>query len=110
MNSNTAPARNPEVRLATVWRPEAKVSTLEADDAGRAKTASNDNANLAENALAKDPAPPSLLLVQLDAEAGRFVQTWKDASTEEIVWRYPSEAQLAFSRAVSAYQRAVSEA
>jgi hypothetical protein len=51
-----------------------------------------------------------LLLVQLDAEAGRFVQTWKDASTEEIVWRYPSEAQLAFSRAVSAYQRAVSEA
>lgn len=47
---------------------------------------------------------PGKLLVQMDADAGRFVQTLTDANAE-TVWRYPSEAQLAYSRAVKAYLR-----
>ena len=51
---------------------------------------------------------PGKLLVRLDAEAGRFVQTLTDVSNMETVWRYPSEGQLAFSRAIQAYAKAVS--
>lgn len=47
------------------------------------------------------------LLVRFDEEAGRFVQTLTDASSEETIWRYPREAQLAYSRAVMAYLRAL---
>ncbi len=50
---------------------------------------------------------PDKLLVRLDAEAQRFVQTLTDPNTEETVRRYPSEAQLAYSRAVMAYLRAL---
>jgi hypothetical protein len=50
--------------------------------------------------------PPKLGL-RLDAEAGWFVQTLTDPVTKETVRRYPSEQQLAFSRAVTAYMRAV---
>jgi len=51
---------------------------------------------------------PDKLLVRLDENAGRFIQTLTDANTAETVRRYPSEAQLAFSRAVMAYLRAAS--
>jgi hypothetical protein len=50
------------------------------------------------------------LLVRLDVEAGRFIQTLTDVSSMEMVWRYPSEGQLAFSRAVNAYAKAISGA
>ncbi len=56
----------------------------------------------------REPAGPAHLLVRMDAEAGRFVQTMTDSTTQETLWRYPSEAQLAYSRAVSAYLRALS--
>jgi hypothetical protein len=49
---------------------------------------------------------PANLMVHLDVEADRFVQTLTDATTEETVLKYPSESQLAFSRAVMAYLRA----
>jgi hypothetical protein len=49
---------------------------------------------------------PDKVLVQLDAEAQRFVATLTDSSTAEMLRRYPSEAQLAYSRAVMAYLRA----
>ena len=49
---------------------------------------------------------PTNLKLRLDADAGWFVQTVTDAVTEETVRRYPSEQQLAFSRAVTAYLRA----
>ncbi|MBY0563450.1 MAG: hypothetical protein K2P58_04605 [Hyphomonadaceae bacterium] len=54
-------------------------------------------------------APQSRLHVELDREAGRFVQTLTDLTTDQIVRRYPSEAQLAYSRAVMAYMRALAE-
>lgn len=49
------------------------------------------------------------LVVERDAAAGRFVQTWLDDQTLEVERRYPSEAQLAYSRAVGAYLKALSE-
>ncbi|MBC7767475.1 MAG: hypothetical protein H7124_01670 [Phycisphaerales bacterium] len=50
---------------------------------------------------------PNDVHVQLDAEAGRFIATLTDANTEETLRRYPSESQLAYSRAVMAYMRAL---
>lgn len=57
----------------------------------------------------REPAAPGHLLVRMDSEAGRFVQTMTDPTSQETIWRYPSEAQLAYSRAVKAYLRALSE-
>jgi hypothetical protein len=61
----------------------------------------------AEQAAAlKNGLLPDKLQVRLDERAGRFVQTLTDANSDEMVRRYPSEAQLAYSRAVMAYLRA----
>ena len=48
---------------------------------------------------------PGQLMIEVDRASGRFVQTMKDVS-EEVLWRFPSEGQLAFSRAVAAYAQA----
>ena len=49
---------------------------------------------------------PADLKLHLDSDAGWFVQTLTDPVTQETLRRYPSETQLAFSRAVAAYLRA----
>lgn len=49
---------------------------------------------------------PDTVRVQLDADAQRFVSTLTDTATSETLRRYPSETQLAYSRAVMAYLRA----
>jgi hypothetical protein len=49
---------------------------------------------------------PDKVLVRLDPDAQRFVAILTDSSTSEMLRRYPSEAQLAYSRAVMAYLRA----
>jgi uncharacterized FlaG/YvyC family protein len=49
---------------------------------------------------------PDNLQVSLDGNAQRFVQTLTDSNTGEMLRRYPSEAQLAYARAVMAYLRA----
>lgn len=54
-------------------------------------------------------AAPERLVVEKDQAAGRFVQTWLDGQTLEVERRYPNEAQLAYSRAVGAYLRALNE-
>ena len=48
---------------------------------------------------------PDALSVQLDESSQRFVQTITDSGTAAVVLRYPSESQLAYSRAVMAYLR-----
>jgi predicted lipoprotein len=63
----------------------------------------------AQIAAAQASLAPDKLLVYLDSEAGRFVEILTDAESQETIWRYPSEAQLAYSRAVKAYLRALSE-
>lgn len=62
---------------------------------------------IAEHAAAqKTELMPDQVAVALDAEAQRFVSTLTDTSTSEMLRRYPSESQLAYSRAVMAYLRA----
>ncbi|MBX9747886.1 MAG: hypothetical protein K2X34_13355 [Hyphomonadaceae bacterium] len=56
-------------------------------------------------AMLRDQVMPDKGEVRLDAEAQRFVLTLTDASTAETLRKYPSEAQLAYSRAVMAYLR-----
>lgn len=55
--------------------------------------------------VATTPAEKSLVL--FDEDAGRFVHTLTDARTQETILQYPSESQLAYSRAVMAYLRAL---
>lgn len=85
--------------------PPAQRETETLPEANAAASSANDD-NAAEP---RAPAAPGHLLVRLDSEAGRFVQTMTDSSSQETIWRYPSEAQLAYSRAVKAYLRALSE-
>ena len=59
-----------------------------------------------QEARRHDEMLPTNLKLRLDADAGWFVQTVTNSVTDEIVRRYPSEQQLAFSRAVMAYLRA----
>lgn len=64
---------------------------------------------LAEHAaMLRAQALPDKAEVRLDAEAQRFVHTLTDTSTAEMLRKYPSEAQLAYSRAVTAYLRTLS--
>ncbi|MES1201038.1 MAG: hypothetical protein ABUS57_06270 [Pseudomonadota bacterium] len=48
------------------------------------------------------------LLVAIDEGSGRFVNTLLDPNSQEVLRQYPSDAQLAFSRAVKAYLEAMS--
>jgi len=65
------------------------------------------NRRIAEHAAAqKNELMPDKVAVSLDPEAQRFVSTLTDTSTSEMLRRYPSESQLAYSRAVMAYLRA----
>ncbi|MGE3141969.1 MAG: hypothetical protein AB7L65_01500 [Hyphomonadaceae bacterium] len=54
-----------------------------------------------------DSAPAPKLIVELDAASGRLVRTLLDPVSESVLWRYPNESQLAFSRGVAAYMRAM---
>jgi uncharacterized FlaG/YvyC family protein len=62
----------------------------------------------AHEAMPLATAEPASLQVRLDDSAQRFVQTLTDSNTGEMLRRYPSEAQLAYARAVMAYLRAQS--
>jgi hypothetical protein len=72
------------------------------------ETASNENApaEAAPAIVAPPDLTPAKLQVSLDPGAQRFVQVLTDAVTAETVLRYPSETQLAYSRAILAYLRA----
>jgi hypothetical protein len=63
---------------------------------------------LADDAAAlRNQVMPDTAHVRLDEGAQRFVQTLTDSQTNETLRRYPSESQLAYSRAVMAYLRAM---
>jgi hypothetical protein len=57
------------------------------------------------NAMLRAKLDPDKIQVRLDESAQRFVQVLTDANTAETLRRYPSESQLAYSRAVMAYLR-----
>ncbi len=60
-------------------------------------------------AMLRAEVMPDRGVVQLDAASQRFVHTLQDSTTSEMLLKYPSESQLAYSRAVMAYLRAQSE-
>lgn len=86
---------------------------LQAHTAKPAPIAPPPPAALAERAPAEasSVAAPATTDVHIDfdREAGRFIQTITDLTTDEVLRQYPSEAQLAYSRAVVAYMRALVE-
>ena len=62
---------------------------------------------IAEHAAEQKSAlAPDSVAIALDPESQRFVATLTDVSTSEMLRKYPSESQLAYSRAVMAYLRA----
>lgn len=82
---------------------QVRAPQLEADGGQAAEAAKR---RLAEHRAAMaDAVTPNALSVRLDESSQRFVQTLTDADTQETLRRYPSEAQLAYSRAVMAYLR-----
>jgi uncharacterized FlaG/YvyC family protein len=44
--------------------------------------------------------------IEMDKAAGRMVQTFVDSGTGEVLRQFPGETQLAFSRALAAFERA----
>lgn len=62
-----------------------------------------------ELSLKLDAPQLTKVLVRIDVQSGRFVQTLLDRSTHEVLLQYPNEGQLSFSRAISAYVRASRE-
>lgn len=94
----------PDTRMAEPTR----VSAVEAETSGPVAEAAS-KLRAEQEAQRKNELLPANLMVRLDVDADRFVQTLTDAATEETVLKYPSESQLAFSRAVVAYLRARSE-
>ena len=91
----------PETRAAEPTR----VSAVEANYNGPVAEAAA-KLRAEQEAQRKNALLPDNLMVRLDIDADRFVQTLTDATTEETILKYPSESQLAFSRAVMAYLRA----
>ncbi|MBS0384098.1 MAG: hypothetical protein JSS00_01965 [Proteobacteria bacterium] len=92
----------PETRAAE----QARVTALEAPGPV-AKAAAKLRAQ--QDAQRRNDLLPPTLKLRLDRAAGWFVQTLTDPVTAETLRRYPSEQQLAFSRAVTAYLQACIE-
>ena len=57
----------------------------------------------------RETLAPANLMISYDESADRFVQTLTDANTETLRC-YPNDTQLAYSRAVMAYIRALADA
>ncbi len=90
--------------------PETQLTLPTQSPAGPGSAAQVAEQRYAEHRAAlSEQIAPNNLSVTLDASAGRFVQTVTDNETAETLRRYPSEAQLAYSRAVLAYMRALQD-
>lgn len=102
MTSSASLSQPQGAYFSNVWRAEL-AKPVQQDPSPVAKAA---EAIVAERqAQTVNQLLPGQLLIEVDRASGRFVHTMKDAS-EEVLWRYPSETQLAFSRAVTAYVHA----
>ena len=97
--SSTSPIPPPEARPAPLV--VAKPAPLEPSPASRAARVLEE----ARRAEAQTKLAPAKLSVEIDAAAGRFVNILSDVNTGQVVRQYPSDAQLAFSRAIRAYAR-----
>lgn len=55
---------------------------------------------------ASAPLVSAEVRIEMDKAAGRMVQTFVDSGTGEVLRQFPGETQLAFSRALAAFERA----
>lgn len=93
------PVAPPKADLNLAVRPQRSEPGPAAQEAER---------RVAEHAAAlRKNAMPDRGDVKLDEGAQRFVYTLTDAETAETLRRYPSETQLAYSRAVMADRKSV---
>ncbi|KAF0172238.1 MAG: flagellar protein FlaG [Hyphomonadaceae bacterium] len=76
------------------------------DTPGGEEPASTEEAAAAAVAQTQKSLIAGHLRIELDRDAGRFVQTLTDSETNEILRRFPNESQLAFARAIGAYMNA----
>lgn len=103
-NSPPIAPRVSDVQLLQVWRADASLKN-QGDTEGKAP------ASRIEDEPPASPEAPAIakLRIEIDALSGRFVQSLLDPTTHEVLAQYPSEDQLAFSRAISAYMKALSK-
>ena len=99
------------VSLLQVWPTKIDASTSSGSKGKSADTKDDEDARRRRAAAAAEqraqhPLIAGHLRIELDEEAGRFVQTLTDATTNEILRRFPHESQLAFARATRAYTMA----
>jgi hypothetical protein len=88
-------------------KPAQDVSAVRATPSEPGPAAEAAQRRIAEHTAAqRQELAPDKVVVQLDQDAQRFVSTLTDESTSEMLRKYPSESQLAYSRAVMAYLRA----
>lgn len=108
---NGAPPVALDARASPVWRVD--VSTPEAQPSPQ-KSLKGPAAVAAEKAVQEQELQreseltPATLLIEIDRAAGRFVNVLLDPRTREVIVQYPSESQLAYSRAIRAYMQAIS--
>ena len=107
MAAGSATATMFDARLSPVWRVEL---VTHASAQNQPQSAANENLSGQQQEAATIAAlTPADLLIEIDRVSGRFINTLMDPHSKEVIRRYPSEGQLAFSRAVSAYMRALRE-
>jgi uncharacterized FlaG/YvyC family protein len=103
----TIPPPKLDARLTSVMRVDAQLQKPEIEPRSRRSAPLGETEVSEALAQNREHLAPGRLLVQIDVESGRFVNTLLDAATEEVIRKYPSEAQLAYSRAVKAYLNAL---
>lgn len=107
MDANASPTPTLNARVAPVARGESAPALAEPIKAPHTEVAAKIEAQT-QAELHTDLAPAKLL-IEIDKVSGRFVNTLVDPDSQQVLRQYPSDAQLAFSRAVQAYIKAMSE-
>src|SRR5262249_5114786 len=105
-DSSSSLPKPAEATLSPVWRVNYDAAAPQKPEPSQVSKAADALRN-AELPEARNAIPPAKALADLDQAAGRFVHTLLDSKTQEVLLRYPNEGRLAFSRAVSAYERAL---
>ncbi len=91
------------VQLLPVWR--AELAPASDKDAQQRPTTPASPVALAPETV--EQLEPSKLRVEIDTFSGRFVQTFLSPQTQEVLLKYPREGELEFSRAITAYVKAL---
>ena len=101
MDSSLPSSRVLDVQQLNVWKTDASLGGHKPGDQKASPAAP-----VTDTPAISPAQAPAKLQVTIDPESGRFVQTLLDPETKEVLAMYPTQGQLAFSRAISAYLRA----